>query len=386
MEASVGEGHEQTGTDGGPDLRPRGVRRCAIERFDPQMLLDSLKQQPDLPPLFLEIGRCIGRGLEGIGEHERAFAAFETDKGHPTQRLGLGVSRSLAGPDGRLVGTRAGAVVHRSGVDRAKAQVPFGTENEVRGDTVAGAHTGKVQVRPVHGDDGVGVRRHHIQEANVVHLAVGQRDEGRDTAAQIQQGVVLDGRLGLVEMRPGTEREVQIDRRQIHSINGVGGVYRQRLAHIELPRHVDEMALEILVDPGITWRVNVARCGAGNAPTEAHVVELLPLRVDTALGVLQPLPTGEPGEHRAKELTPARAASDPRPAPISRNTPVKLAWRDLLDQLRQDTLPLAHRRSLSQSVGGGHPRSKRASNSSHEIRQCAVLPVDSKGSLRYRSA
>lgn len=54
-----------------------------------------------------------------------------------------------------------------------------------------------------------------------MQFAVGDMDEGRDIATQIQQGVQFDGRLCGAEQDPGKDRKTQIDGRDIKRVNGV---------------------------------------------------------------------------------------------------------------------------------------------------------------------
>jgi hypothetical protein len=59
---------------------------------------------------------------------------------------------------------------------------------------------------------------------NVVQLAIRNVDEARDVAAQVQQRVHLDRRLGCAEMRPRKDRQTKVDRRRIERIDRVGEV------------------------------------------------------------------------------------------------------------------------------------------------------------------
>ena len=43
-----------------PDLRLHRVLGCAVEAFDPQVLLDSFEKQLNLPTLFVERGDGCG--------------------------------------------------------------------------------------------------------------------------------------------------------------------------------------------------------------------------------------------------------------------------------------------------------------------------------------
>ena len=54
----------------------------------------------------------------------------------------------------------------------------------------------EVHVAPVHDVEGAWLRQQDIEDVDVVQLAVGDMDESRDIAPQIQQGMEFDRRLG----------------------------------------------------------------------------------------------------------------------------------------------------------------------------------------------
>lgn len=66
----------------------------------------------------------------------------------------------------------------------------------------------EVEISPVHRDHRVLFLRHDVEDVDVVDLAGGQADEGRDGSPQVQQRVDLDGCLGLPEGGPREKRQV----------------------------------------------------------------------------------------------------------------------------------------------------------------------------------
>ena len=70
------------------------------------------------------------------------------------------------------------------------------------------------------GDDGngAGFGKQQVERMDVVQLAVRNVDEARNIAPQIEQGVHLHRRLGRPQMRPGKDRQTQVDRCRIQGI------------------------------------------------------------------------------------------------------------------------------------------------------------------------
>ena len=77
---------------------------------------------------------------------------------------------------------------------------------------------------------------------NVVQFAVRNVDEARDVAAQVQQRMHLDRRLGRAEMRPRKDRQTKVDGRRIERIDRVGEVETQILVGVQ-PSRLDDQAL-----------------------------------------------------------------------------------------------------------------------------------------------
>ena len=66
------DGHQHVHADGNPELGLHRVFAGAVEGFDPQMLLDPLEEQFDLPAALVE----LRDGQRGQGDAEGAEAAF----------------------------------------------------------------------------------------------------------------------------------------------------------------------------------------------------------------------------------------------------------------------------------------------------------------------
>ena len=95
---------EQVDRDGDPDLGGDGVEARTVECFDPQVLLDPLKEQLHLPTAFVEVGDGEGREVEVVGQKDEETLVFLVKIANATQRgrvvlpgLGSSCHNRLAG-------------------------------------------------------------------------------------------------------------------------------------------------------------------------------------------------------------------------------------------------------------------------------------------------
>src|SRR5206468_5182087 len=77
----------------------------------------------------------------------------------------------------------------------------------------------EVEEAPIHDVERAGLGQQLIEDVDLVHLAVADVDEGRDVAAQIEQRVQFDRRLGRAKGCPRKHRQTQIDGRGIQRVD-----------------------------------------------------------------------------------------------------------------------------------------------------------------------
>src|SRR5712691_8439378 len=99
----------------------------------------------------------------------------------------------------------------------------------------------EVEEAAIHNVEGAGLGQQLVEDVDLVHLAITNVDEGGDVAAQIQQRVQLDGRLGQAERRPRKYRQTEIDGRGVECIDSLCSstpkgscTYRRRAMPIRL--------------------------------------------------------------------------------------------------------------------------------------------------------
>ena len=77
----------------------------------------------------------------------------------------------------------------------------------------------EIELTAVHHKEGARLRQRLVEHVDVVQLPVGDVDEGGDVAAQVDQRVQLDGRLGRTKRCPRKQRQAHIDRGGIQDVD-----------------------------------------------------------------------------------------------------------------------------------------------------------------------
>jgi hypothetical protein len=135
-----------------------------------------------------------------------------------------------------------------------------------------------------------------------VHLAVGDVNKARDIAAQIEQCVQFDSRLGRLERCPRKDRQAQIDRRRIERVHRLGQVHAEGFLRIQAACDADQPPGEARVDTPIADRIGIGQSVAGHTAADPQVVELRRLGSKTRLDIPQTLSIGQLREGHAQVL------------------------------------------------------------------------------------
>ena len=85
-----------------------------------------------------------------------------------------------------------------------------------------------------------------VQCVELVSLAVGEMNECKDGATQVQQGVKFDSSFVLSKRCPRTNRNAQFYCRGIEGVNGCVQIDRQRVLGIQLVRYGHQVLRETI--------------------------------------------------------------------------------------------------------------------------------------------
>src|SRR5271165_643857 len=107
-----------------------------------------------------------------------------------------------------------------------------------------------------------------------MHTPMGNVDEGGNTAAQIQQGMHLNGAARLLVWGPWTQRQTDIDSGRVQRVDGIAKFDAKRFIGIKGTRDADQNLRPIGVYPPITALVGVCQSRTRNLAANAKVIEL----------------------------------------------------------------------------------------------------------------
>ena len=169
-----------------------------------------------------------------------------------------------------------------------------------------------------------------------MNRTVGDMDEARDVAPQIQFRVHLDCSQVALVPSPGENRERQTDGRRVHGIHQVLQIDIQGVAPVQTTGFLNEIHREIAEDLPIAFLVGIGQSAAANTAVYAHVVELCLPRFQGDNDVAETVPEGQLPERHLQELIPASQRSDTTIAVVAPYTLSKLVPRKEVHELRKN--------------------------------------------------
>ena len=165
---------------------------------------------------------------------------------------------------------------------------------------------GEIDVTPIHHVKAAGFEGNQVENLDIAQFAVRDVDEGRDVAAQIEQGVQFDGALVLAKARPGKQCQTKIDSGRVEGINRLFQFQTEVVAGIQLSGCLDQTQGEIPIDAPVACLVGIGQGTFGNAAANSQVVKLRRMRTQTGFDVAKALPVGQLGKGHAQKLIQVR--------------------------------------------------------------------------------
>jgi hypothetical protein len=343
MQSFLGNGDQHVGGYGNPYLRLHGVLAGAKEHLDAQMLLDPFEEQLHLPALAVQTCNEFGAQCEVVGQKHQPFSVVVLDH-HPTQRRGIVLARIEHAQHAGLIAQniRVGPI-HRVRVAPLELGVALGAGHEECLGLVNDIQPGEVQIAPVQQVKRARLEGQLVQRIDLVGLAVGDVNEAGDVAAQIEQGVQLDGSLGRAKRRPGEHRQAQVDGGGIERVDRRIQIECEGLAGIQRTRHANQVLRKVGVNLPRTRGVRVGQCVARNRlAAKPHVVQPTGLRTQVDFDIAQGFSVGQLSEGHGKELVQTGEVFDLVFAPVIGHTAAKRAQWQVEHKLRKYELALVH--------------------------------------------
>lgn len=201
---------------------------------------------------------------------------------------------------------------------------------------------GEVDIAPIHDVETAGLEGDPVENVHVVELAIGDMDEGRNVAPQVEQRMKLDRPFVFAKARPWKERQAQIDGGRIERIDRMHQFQAEAVLGIEFVRCLDQAEGEILINAPVAVLVGVGQRALGNAAAYAQMVELGGMRAQTGLDVAQAFPVSQLREGHAQELIEVRE-SERRIAPrVFCHASSEGVQRQMIHQLGKHQLSRRH--------------------------------------------
>ena len=309
MKLLFNDGDQHIRCDSAPDLRLHGVLAVADETLDAQVLLDPLEEQLDLPSALVQRGngQCRQSGVVGE-EHQRlaGFRVFETDA---SQLFGIVLGDVETVQPDALVADDPGAAVGWHRVQPVRIHATLGACHEETACLMQRIQAREIQIAAIHDVENARLEGQHVEHIDLVGLAVRDMDESRDVAAQVQQGMQLDRRLGGAKRRPWKQRQAQIDGRCIQRVHRIGQLDTEAVVAVQLARPLDQERGQIGPYMPVAPFVGIGQCRAPDRRTKAHAVQLRLVGQQTGFDVTQALAVSQLRKgHGAELLWTAQAA------------------------------------------------------------------------------
>ena len=259
--------HQDIDADSDPNLRPHSVLGGAVEALDAQVLLDPLEEQStchrhryraQMSVLARQTGCHERQDLAGLDHYSRCAS----------QLACVCLDRIEAVKGDGLVADQSRVAIHRRRIQAPCIEVLLGAGDEEASHLIERIEPLEVQVTPIHDVEGTGLDKQQVQHIDVVHLAVGDVDEGGDRSPEIEQLCNFTAALWSETAPTGTSTGT--DRWScIEGIHGISQFYAEVLVDVERAGLDDQALSQLEVDAPVARLVasaSVERATAAPMP------------------------------------------------------------------------------------------------------------------------
>ena len=356
-EGLIENGDHQVGADCDPDLSLHRVLAQAEEGLHPQVLLDPLEEQLDLPAGLVDLGHDQRVDIEIVGDEDQELPRFRIQKAYSAQVVGEALLGFRSVEANRLVGPQAGGLVHSSRLPSVEAHVGLRPGDEEGESSVDASQPSEIDVSTVHYVECSSLENDPIQSVDIVDPPLGDRHELGNGASQVDHCVELDRRLPLSEASPGKEVHAQAYRGRVDGVDDLVDCRYVSVRRVQPPRLADEHLSELEIDPPVAMLVGVGEIGSGHLAADAHRVEQAGLGAKARFDVPQTLWESQLGEDHAQKLIPCRKALAFPGHRIAGYAAIELRPIDHIENLREDRTADIHGRQSQQG-----PRSTKSNS------------------------
>src|SRR6185369_1432386 len=165
------------------------VLGAPIESFDPQVLLDPLKEQFNLPALTVELSYQQGTQTEVVGQEDQTAECLGVIEAHSAQFIGILFDSVESVKRNDLVAPHASAWVHWPRSQSAITHPALGPDNEPGAGPFNGMEPLVIDVAPVHEIEGPGFVVQVVQPGDFLRFCRRNMHSGWQRPTQIQLSV-----------------------------------------------------------------------------------------------------------------------------------------------------------------------------------------------------
>jgi len=204
-------------------------------------------------------------------------------------------------------------------VQSPEVEVALGSYNEETRSLMDHKKSSEVEIAAIHDIHGTSFDYELIEDIDIVNASVSNDNHGGNTATQIQECMHLDCSLSLAEYCPRKQGKTQIDCGGIQSVDCLIQFQTEAFVGVQSSGLPDEHLGEVGVDSPVSDLVGIGQGIAGDVPSDAHMVELVPRSSEACLNIPQAFAVSKLGKGHAEKLVPAREAFDFVIAVVSRD-------------------------------------------------------------------
>lgn len=219
----------------------------------------------------------------------------------------------------------------------------MGTSHKERTSQSNVVETPEVFVPAIHDVEPIGFEIDQVEDVQIVDFPCSYMYKTGYRVLQIELHVKLHGRFRLAEMGPCVNVQAEVDDRRIDG-KDIMFEFDLKLAvgTVQTTRLVYQRKCEVGVYPPVSRFVGSRQRGLRDRTTDAHVIQLRGVRVQTQHRVAQTLSMRHLPERHAQKLFPAAKMPGPTFALITLDAPIELVMINKRNDLRKNVLPFIH--------------------------------------------
>lgn len=333
---------QQVVTDGNPYLCEDCILGRPIERLDVQVLLDPFEERLDSPALSVQFrnGNCFkGEVIRQESIHYVLRKVLIDDQAQQIRVL-LGC-KETSKTDG-LVRDDTSLPVDHSCLEYGIFHIVLCSGYKVSLLLLEETEqTVKVHITFVHQVVSTCFYRQTVHSLSIMYIARSKHDEVGDIVLNVNQSVHLESALVMMELRPRTELQTQIDGTAVESVYHIVNAQPIEFVFIQDFSPLDKYHCVVLIDTPVLLLVHVGESGLGHH-LQAGMIQFGVESRQLSLYATEACAAGQLSITHDKELVTASESSCMKIPSISVNTFPELVVRDERHQLREYSISGIH--------------------------------------------